>query len=391
MRRDDNKSTDFITSKEWGDDFSSSGEEGLVVTGSNGERKLHSLSGSERNKLFLNDAGGFSDISLLSGMDSPADGRAFTYWDYDRDGWLDIAVINANNPLLDIYQNQIGRLQDPTQGSGRMLAIQFVGGNRSPSTSTEFSSRDGIGAKVFVDLGDKTLLREYRCGEGFAAQNSKTMFVGIGDREEARKITVQWPSGRSQTVENVSAGTLLVAYEDSTQSSDPSGFEKSEYQKPLTPAALAVNNSPNPESKFPIENSDESAKLRVYTTMATWCPSCLKHLSQVQEIRDRFGKEDLLLYGIPIDEKDTMSKLLTYQSEHEPAYKLLDELTGAERRQIQDLLTANGSSSLPSTIVVGNDGAILSVQDSVPTISEIRKWISRQSDIVQASTSEQVD
>ena len=61
----------------------------------------HPFSGSERNRLFLNRAGKqFLDVSGLSGVDSPADGRVSVWWDYDRDGRQDLAVINSSSPLL---------------------------------------------------------------------------------------------------------------------------------------------------------------------------------------------------------------------------------------------------------------------------------------------------
>ena len=69
-----------------------------------GEKRVsHSFSGHERNHLFLSDRGRrFSDISAISGLDNIADGRAFVLWDFDRDGWQDIALVNANTPLLNI-------------------------------------------------------------------------------------------------------------------------------------------------------------------------------------------------------------------------------------------------------------------------------------------------
>ena len=55
----------------------------------------------ERNHFFLNMGSGkeFVDISALAGTDSASDGRSFALFDYDRDGWQDIVVVNANQPL----------------------------------------------------------------------------------------------------------------------------------------------------------------------------------------------------------------------------------------------------------------------------------------------------
>ncbi len=67
-----------------------------------------SFSGKERNRLFLSrNAKQFVDLSAISGLDNIADSRVFVVWDFDRDGWQDIAVANSNAPLLSIYRNEL--------------------------------------------------------------------------------------------------------------------------------------------------------------------------------------------------------------------------------------------------------------------------------------------
>ena len=76
-----------------------------------------------------------------------------------------------------------------------MIAVRFVGGNHRARPGTGTSNRDGYGARVEVVVDGTTLLREHRCGEGLAAQNSATMLVGIGAHPAAESVTVRWPSG----------------------------------------------------------------------------------------------------------------------------------------------------------------------------------------------------
>lgn len=179
---------------------------------------VHSLNGSERNHYFVNRGGrSFLDISALSGLDNPADSRGFAVLDYDRDGWQDIALVNANQPLFNLYHNEM-----PGAGvSGGMIAIRFVGGNRASAPSKEFSCRDGYGAHVAVDLGDGKLVREHRCGDGWAAQNSATMILGIGSHATVASLSVRWPSGKTTSTQAIPEGTLLIAYENPHDS--PSG------------------------------------------------------------------------------------------------------------------------------------------------------------------------
>jgi hypothetical protein len=137
-----------------------------------GEKLLvHSLHGNERNHYFANRGGhSFEDISGLSGVDNPADSRGFAVLDYDRDGWQDLALVNANEPLFNLYHNEMAA----AGSKGGLIAIRFVGGNRSSQPSKEFACRDGYGARVAVELGDAKLVREHRCGDGWSTQNSAT-------------------------------------------------------------------------------------------------------------------------------------------------------------------------------------------------------------------------
>ncbi|HWN95696.1 MAG TPA: CRTAC1 family protein [Methylomirabilota bacterium] len=192
-----------------------------------GQISVHSLNGNERNHYFANRGGrSFVDISGISGLDNPADSRGFAVLDYDRDGWQDVALVNANQPLFNLYRNEM-----PAAGlSGGMIAIRFVGGNRTPGPSQEFGCRDGYGARVKVDLGDAKLIREHRCGDGWSTQNSATMIVGIGAHTNVASITVHWPSGQTATARAIPEGTLLTVYENRADSPSKTAFVGSLYR-----------------------------------------------------------------------------------------------------------------------------------------------------------------
>ena len=166
----------------------------------------HSYSGNERNRLFLNQQGNtFIDISGVSGTDTEADSRSWCAIDFDKDGWTDIALVNANTPLLNLFRNRISE----RAGSNHSIAIRLIGGNSSAEAS-EFSNRDAIGAKVTVTAGGRQIHRIRQCGEGFAAQNSSTLTIGIGDSATATKVEVTWPSGKVSVAEKISSGSLVI-------------------------------------------------------------------------------------------------------------------------------------------------------------------------------------
>ena len=72
-------------------------------------RDGHSWSGHERNRLFLNRGGAFSDVSVISGLDHDGDGRALAVVDWDRDGDLDLCYRNRTAPRLKLMLNSHAR------------------------------------------------------------------------------------------------------------------------------------------------------------------------------------------------------------------------------------------------------------------------------------------
>ena len=373
MRFDKSKSKAFRASEAW-----KSTDADFVFDETLGQKRLHSFSGNERNCLFLNRGGKqFTDISQICGADNIADGRTFVYWDYDRDGWQDIALVNANAPLLSFYRNSIGEMTEAGGQAGHIIALRLVGGNRAATSSSVVSNRDGFGAKVEVDLGGMKLRREHRCGEGFCAQNSATMIIGIGDHDTARSVKVRWPSGKSNTIENVPHGTLLTSFENLEESTDGSGFNSALYPASARTASQTTQikvSSPRLTLSLPTEPSSSPNVLRVYTTMATWCVACKHHLPQIETLRSTFDNSEMEIYGVPVDSEDTATKLKTYESTFKPAYKLLANLTSEQRSVVQAQLTEElGSEVLPSTIITDKKGHILRSLKGIPTVSDIRK------------------
>ena len=339
-----------------------------------------SLSGHERNHLFLSARGRrFDDVSGISGLDTLADSRSFALLDYDRDGWSDIALVNTNAPLLNLFRNQIGKLL-PVNERGRVIALRFVGGNREAKSSERFGNRDGYGAQVTLQFGDLKLTREHRAGDGFSIQNSNTMLIGIGARKIVDVLTVRWPSGAVQELKNVAAGRLVTVYENPAEAPGQGAFVQQAYSpKKLVSPQLAVAEekaerlelTAKPNAGAAMSNAPP--ELRMYTTTATWCPACKKSLPQLQTVRDAFPAEALAMYGVPIDPEDTAAKLAKYVKNYAPAYEILTHLKDAEVAAVLDLVIATlDSEVLPSSIVTDGKGRVLYTDAGVPTISVLR-------------------
>jgi hypothetical protein len=332
---------------------------------------VHSLQGNQRNHYFANRGGrAFADLSALSGLDNPADGRGFAVLDYDRDGWQDLALVNANQPTFNLYHNDIPALGQ----KGGLIAIRFVGGNRTSAPSKEYACRDGFGARVTVDLGDQKLVREHRCGEGWSTQNSATMKFGLGSHTNVAAVAVRWPSGKVTSIKDVSEGTLLTAYENPADSPSGEAFRKTVYR--VNPVAPPVAVAERPMFRVAEDTAAKPARWRVYTTFATWSPTCKQHLPMLSRLKDELGPEGFDLVALPIDPEDDNGKLAAFAKEWKPTSRFVNipqakrvALSAAFRKALGEEPT------LPSTIITDQSGHVLSAHPSVPSISELRKMI----------------
>jgi thiol-disulfide isomerase/thioredoxin len=334
----------------------------------NGRYVAHSLSGNESNKLFMNRAGkSFSDMSGISGLDNIGDGRGFALFDYNRDGQQDIALVNANAPLFNLYRNAM-------KNHGNVIAVRFEGSNNAASPSTAKTNRDGYGALVIAEVTNgPTLKREHRCGEGFAAQNSNTMLIGIGSAENVSRLTVRWPSSRQvYTLENVAAGALVTVRESTTKP-----FEMGTYLKSLP---VLDRQAERPTISF-AGPAKPGSKLRLYVTTATWCEACLRHLPQVNAMTKQLAADGIEIFAIPIDPEDNKAKLEKYLAKWKPAYHLMIDLPVTERAKVNSFLathTGTESPPLPSSVVTDAAGNALLVTTGIPTVSDLRRLLDRE-------------
>ncbi len=175
-----------------------------------------SLSGNERNRLFLNQDGKqFSDVSMLSGADHVGDGRSVVLFDYNHDGKIDIASVNTNAPKLVLFRNQSSPVE-----KNNFIALRLVGGNLSSGAKQGLSNRDGYGARIILNCGTRSFVQEHRCGEGYSAQNSNTLLIGIGKATVIASATIRWPGGKTQELPTLPAGKLITVHEEEAPGKD---------------------------------------------------------------------------------------------------------------------------------------------------------------------------
>lgn len=368
-----------MNSKQWDTGRGYKTVEQSVVAG---KRKtvVHSISGHERNKLFMNVEGrGVVDASMQSNADSIADSRCFAIWDFDHDGQQDLLLVNVNDPHIEIFRNRTDR---QAGGAKNFIAVRFVGGKSKAEASSDWTNRNGFGAIVTAEAGGKTILREHRCGDGFSSQNSSTLIVGVDEATVADKLTVKWPSGKSQQALKVPVGSLVTFYEDAKSSAKTDGIEVGQYvaaRKSNQKSSLAAG-----DGLFSIRDqvdSDMSKNgVHVLIALETWCPNCINQHKGMSKLIDRLDPSTALVYGLPTDLKDTEDVLQDYAKKHGTPFSILSSLSSEKRELAKKYLRFKlGADVLPATIITDHNGNVLDWTAGIPDVSRIRRLVKQRS------------
>ncbi len=219
--------------------------------------------------LYRNDGEGiFSDVTYAAGLGLHTQylGWGTMFFDFDNDGWPDLILANGHvypevdkfhlgsgymEPRLLYHNNGNGTFTDvsATAGPGinavssaRGLAVGDFWNDGQPSvlisnvyarpsllvntahsgnhwvafkTVGTRSNRDGIGAKITVKAGKRTLVDEVRSGSSYISQNDLRVHFGLGSAVKIDAIQVRWPSGLVEHFDNLSIDAIHTLKEGS--------------------------------------------------------------------------------------------------------------------------------------------------------------------------------
>ncbi|MGA7885090.1 MAG: CRTAC1 family protein [Acidobacteriaceae bacterium] len=149
--------------------------------------------------------GRFDDVSREAGavVNARTVARGACFADYDNDGKVDAFVVNLG-----------GRgtlLHNVSTGTGHWIEIRLRGANTPANHSA--SNRDGIGAMVDLWAGGEHHVAERVASSGYLSQNDGRLHFGLGAAQKIDKLIVHWPSGRVQTLENLTVDRVLTIEE----------------------------------------------------------------------------------------------------------------------------------------------------------------------------------
>jgi hypothetical protein len=112
------------------------------------------------------------------------EGRGLATADFDRDGDVDAAISNLNEPAA-LLENQFPL-------PARWVALTLVGTQ---------SNRDAVGARVDFQSRGGVLHRQVVGGGSYLSHSSRTLHFAWAAEEQAPTIVIHWPAGLRQTVD----------------------------------------------------------------------------------------------------------------------------------------------------------------------------------------------
>lgn len=159
-----------------------------------------SFAGNEHHRLFRNNGDGtFTEVAYLENADRAEDGYVVAPADLDGDGVVDLVLRNCDPaprrqyPVVVFLRN--------TRPADHTLRVTLRGVRDNP---------DGIGARVSVRVGGRTLVREIRGANG-AAQGEAVATFGLGTASAVDEVEVRWPAGGVQRLGATPEGRVTVA------------------------------------------------------------------------------------------------------------------------------------------------------------------------------------
>jgi hypothetical protein len=171
------------------------------------------------NSLMMNNGDGtFTDRAAAAGMVLPPDerhlprsiagmkasrsSRAAAVADFRRVGRLDI-VVNNFNDNASLYRNEY-----PQKNYVQFRLTGAMRKGDKDGRAARKSSRDAVGALVYLHIGKEVMVRQMQTAGGYLSQSSRVLHFGLDDRKAVDKAVIVWPSGRREEIPSPAINTL---------------------------------------------------------------------------------------------------------------------------------------------------------------------------------------
>ncbi len=175
-------------------DFNQDGHEDIFVT--NGHVDDWRQKGDDYEMepmLFSYEGPRFLDCSATAGefFSHKMIGRGVARGDFDNDGDWDLAVVCQNSPTA-ILRNDSAR--------GNWLKVRCIAtGNRR-----------GLGTRVILHQGEKTLTQELAGGVSYCSAHEAALIFGLGNDPSPVDLDIRWPNGTWQAMQGLPVNREMI-------------------------------------------------------------------------------------------------------------------------------------------------------------------------------------
>ena len=171
-------------------DVNNDGRDDIFVAKGNVEQMPDAAQTDPNNLLLQTTIGQFVETASEAGVASTAKSRGGALADFNRDGWLDLVVVNRGSDL-EVFQNE------PQAGNWIMVDLVHPHPNRAATGSfIEAKTAEGI------------LTREVTIGGGHASGIAGFHHFGVGDAETV-DVRVIWSDGEVGEWQSVRANQVI--------------------------------------------------------------------------------------------------------------------------------------------------------------------------------------
>ncbi len=137
----------------------------------------------------------FQTVTKDWGLSFKSYSNGSSYADLDNDGDLDI-IINNIDTVIALFENKTVDM-----GLANYLRFELKGPN---------NNQFGIGASITLENNDSIQYQEHTLTRGFQSSVEPRIHFGVGQKDAVQKVTVTWPDGKKQVLENVTANQVVT-------------------------------------------------------------------------------------------------------------------------------------------------------------------------------------